>query len=67
MSHVNKGLDKFLDIYITIVLNKYLDHSGIFSIQQYFNEPTEFDFTEEILNDIEKEMKNLNGSKNGCI
>ena len=36
-------------------------------IKEYFNEPTEFNFSEVIPNDIEKETKNLDSSKKGTF
>ena len=34
-------------------------------IKKYFNEPTEFNFLEVILNDIEKEIKILDSQEKG--
>ena len=55
VSHVNEDSDP-----IDFDLNKYVDHSSILKINKYFNEPIDFDFWEVILNDIEKEIKDLN-------
>ena len=46
MSHVNEDSD--------IALNKYIYHPSILKIKEYFNEHSEFNFSEVIPNDIEK-------------
>ena len=58
VSHVNENSDP-----IDIVLNKYVDHSSIFKIKEYFNKSAESNFSEVTPNDIKKEMKSLDGSK----
>ena len=40
--------------HIDIALNKYAYHPSILKIKEYFKESTEFNFLEEIPNDIEK-------------
>ena len=62
VSHVNENPDP-----IDIALNKYVNHSSIFKIKEYFNKPTECNFSETIPNDIKKEMKSLDSSKKGYI
>ena len=52
MSRVNEDSDS-IDVY----LKKYVDHPSILKIKKYCNEPTEFNFFEIILNDIENETK----------
>ena len=54
MSLVNKNYDP-----ADITLNKYVDHPSIMKIKQYFNEPTEFNFSEVTPNGIEKETKKI--------
>ena len=58
MSLVNKNYDP-----VDITLNKYVDHLSIMKIKQYFNEPTEFNFSEVTPNGIEKETKKLDSSE----
>ena len=53
VSHVNEDSDP-----IDIALNKYVNHPSMLKIKEYFNEPTEFNFSDLIPNDIEKEIKN---------
>ena len=48
-------------------LNKYVDYPSILKIREYFNETTEFNFSEIIPNDIEKEIKKLESSKKGTF
>ena len=52
---------------IDIAFNKYVDHPSVLKIKEYFNEDTEFNSSEVISNDIEKEMKNLDSSKKGTF
>ena len=52
---------------IDIGLNKYANHLSLLKIKEYFNEPTKFNFSEVIPNDIEKETKKLGRSKNGTF
>ena len=40
-----------------------IDHPSIFQIKQYFKEPTDFNFSEVVQNEIKKEIKNLDSSK----
>ena len=40
--------------HIDIAVNKYAYHPSILKIKEYFKESTEFNFLEEIPNDIEK-------------
>ena len=42
---------------IDVVLNRYVNHPSILKIKKYFNEPIEFDISEVIPNDAEKEKK----------
>ena len=49
VSHVNEDSDR-----INNALNKYVDHPSILKVKEYFNEPTEFNFSEVMPNDIEK-------------
>ena len=49
VSHVNEDSDR-----INNALNKYVDHPSILKVKEYFNEPTEFIFSEVMPNDIEK-------------
>ena len=46
-----------------MALNKYVNHSCILKIKEYFNEHTEFNFLDLIPNDIEKEIKNVDNLK----
>ena len=62
VSHVNEDSDP-----IDIALNKYVGHPSIFKIKEYFNEPTECNFSEVIPNDIKIEIKNLDSSKEGTF
>ena len=62
VSHVNEDSDP-----IDIALNKYVGHPSIFKIKEYFNEPTECNFSEVIPNDIKIEIKNLESSKEGTF
>ena len=48
---------------IDIALNKYVDHSSIFKITEYFNKSTESNFLEITPNDIKKEIKSLDSSE----
>ena len=43
-----------------MALNKYVNHSGILNIKEYF---TEFNFLDLIPNDTAKEIKNVDNSK----
>ena len=52
---------------INIALNKYANHPSLLKIKEYFNEPTKFNFSEVIPNDIEKEINKLDISKNGTF
>ena len=58
VSHVNENSDP-----IDINLNKYVDHSSIFKIKEYFNKYTESDFLEITPNNIKKQIKNLDSPK----
>ena len=58
VSHVNEDSGP-----VDIALNKYVGHPSIFKIKEYFNEPNECNFSEVIPNDIKKEIKNLDSSK----
>ena len=58
VSHVIEDSDP-----IDIALNKYVSHPSMLKIKEYFNEPTEFNFSDLIPNDIEKEIKKLDSSK----
>ena len=58
VSHVNEDSDP-----IDIALNKCVNHPSMLKIKEYFNEPTEFNFSDLIPNDIEKEIKKLDSSK----
>ena len=62
MSHVNEDFDP-----INIALNKYVNHPAILKIKGYFNEHTEFNFSDLIPNDIDKEINNLDSSKKGTF
>ena len=62
VSHVNENSDP-----IDITLNKYVDHPSIFKTKEYFNKPTEFNFSEVTPNDIKKEIKTLDSSKKGTF
>ena len=62
VSPVNEDSDP-----IDIALTKYVDHPSILKIKEYFNEPTEFNFSEVITNDIQTEIKNLDSSKKGSF
>ena len=46
-----------------MALNKYVNHSSILKIKEYFHEHTEFNFLGLIPNDIEKEITNVDNSK----
>ena len=48
ISHVNEDSDP-----IHTALNKYVNHPSILKIKEYFNEHTEFNFSDLIPNDIE--------------
>ena len=52
---------------INIDLNKYANHSSLLKIKEYSNEPTKFNFSEVIPNDIEKEINKLDRLKNGTF
>ena len=52
VSHVNENSDP-----IKIALNKYVDHSSIFKIMEYFNKSANSNFSEITTNDIKKEIK----------
>ena len=52
---------------INIALNKYANHPSLLKIKEYFKEPTKFNFSEVIPNDIEKEINKLDRSKNGTF
>ena len=58
VSHVNEDSDP-----IDIALNKYVNHPSMLKIKEYFNESPEFNFSDLIPNDIEKEIKKLDSSK----
>ena len=58
VSLVNENSDP-----IDINLNKYVDHSSIFKIKEYFNKSTESNFLEITPNDIKKEIKSLDSSE----
>ena len=60
VSHVDEDSDP-----IDIALNKYVDHLSTFEIKEYFNEPTECNFSKVIPNDIKKETKILDSSEEG--
>ena len=62
VSHVNEDSDP-----IDIALNKYVDHLSTFKIKEYFNEPTECNFSKVIPNDIKKETKILYSSEEGTF
>ena len=47
VSHVNQNSDP-----IDIALNKYADHLSAFKIKEYFNKPTECNFSQVTPNDI---------------
>ena len=57
-SHVNENFDP-----IDIALNKYVDHSSIFKIKEYFNKPTECNFLEVSPIDIKKVIRSLDSSR----
>ena len=59
ISYVNEDSDP-----IDLVLINHVDHPSILKIKEYFNEPAEFNFLEVIPNDIEKQIKNFDSSKN---
>ena len=46
-----------------MALNKCVNHPCILKIKKYFNEHTEFNFSDLIPNDIEKEIKSVYSSK----
>ena len=62
VTHVNEDSDPF-----DIALNKYVNHPSILKIKEYFNEHTEFNFSDLIPNDIEKEIKQLRWLEKGYI
>ena len=45
-----------------MAVNKHLNHPSILKIKEYFNKHTEFNFSDLITNDIEKEIKNVDSS-----
>ena len=61
VSHVNENSDL-----TDINLNKYVNHTSIFKIKEYFNKSTESNFSGITLIDINKEIKNLDSPKKGC-
>ena len=58
VSHNNVNSDP-----IDINFNKYVDHSSIFKVMEYFNISTESSFLEVTPNDIKKEIKSLDSLK----
>ena len=62
VSHVNEDSDP-----TNMALNKYSNHPSVLKIKEYFKEHTEFDFSDLIADDIEKEIKNLDTSKKGTF
>ena len=61
VSHVNENSDL-----IDINLNKYVHHTSIFKIKEYFNRSTESNFSGITPTDINKEIKNLDCPKKDC-
>ena len=46
-----------------MVLKKYVNHPSIFKIKEYFNKHTEFNISDLIPSDVEKDIKNEDSSK----
>ena len=61
VSHVNENSDL-----TDINLNKYVHHTSIFKIKEYFNKSTESNFSGITPIDISKEIKNLDSPKKDC-
>ena len=62
MSPVNEDTDP-----ADIALNKYVNHPSILKIKKYFNKPIEFNISELIPNDTEKEIKKTMCSNKGTF